>query len=735
MIYTISAGVTSNGIILNSGGTANVQGTANNITINSGGIENLIIGGNSSGVTINAGGRQVLGEYSSAYGFYAGGIASAVKVNSGGTETLSAGTVTGLTINNGGSAVVYNGGLVINTTVNSGGMEYLSAGVDSGTLTVKNGGIVSGLVDVVSGDTLMVQSGALIAQLEISSGAVVSGSLAESHGAVTVSYGANTGSAALILNNSGTANVQGTADNVVINSGGVEMVNSGGATSGVTINAGGQQVLGEYSTVYGYYAGGNASAVTINSGGKEILSAGTVSGLTVNNGGSAVVYNGGLVVNAIINHGGVVDNVNGFVNNVTVSSGGELMLNNNVGGITLNGGAVLDFVGVVGNAATVNPEGQLLLSHSGTLVETLSLTGDNSNDAFTTSSDNAGGTLVQVKALTTLSTVAYNAGSGQLLLTGSHLTSTGYLLTDFTLKGDGGTRYTLTSGSAIFGTPTSSSAVIQLSVADQLAINGLLNKAGTIANDGATIYKLSAAAGWDSGANAITTQAVSVSHVSAPVISSVAYNAATGVFSVSGANFDNHGSSNGIVLADFKFTGGVGGSYRFNANTDTVSHLTAGGFTITLSSADKAALNAFVNANGVSPAAGAAYHLTATGNWDSDSGAAISTQAVTVSELSAYQTTLASATLPGAIVADSSGNVYVAEGNNSIVELAAGSHAPASLDSLQTGAVFVPKGGAADGLGNVYWVDYMDGNIQELVNANSAHVALVGSQLSDSTYV
>ena len=246
--------------------------------------------------------------------------------------------------------------------------------------------------------------------------------------------------------------------------------------------------------------------------------------------------------------------------------------------------------------------------------------------------------------LPTVLGVAYNAATGILSLAGHNLTTTaaGYLVADMSLKGDGNTSYTLSSGSTVLGTPTSTGVNIQLSVADQLAIDGLLNKAGTQANDGLTNYNFSAIKGWDTGAAAVSSAVVTVSNVTAPTISSVAYNAATGALTLSGANLVNHGSAGGIAVADFTLSGG-NGSYTFSAANDKVSNLSAGGFTLTLSSLDQAAVSSFITANGTGPTSGNAYNLSATANWDSDSGAKITTQAVNVSGVSAPLPTVSGA--------------------------------------------------------------------------------------------
>jgi hypothetical protein len=370
--------------------------------------------------------------------------------------------------------------------------------------------------------------------------------------------------------------------------------------------------------------------------------------------------------------------------------------------------------------------------------------------------------------LPSLTKAAYNAATGALTLNGTNLTSSGYTVTDFTLKGDGGTSYTLTGGSLVSGTPTGNSVVIKLSSADQLAVDGLLNKNGTQANDGTTSYNLSATTGWDTGAGAITTKGITVSGVTAPTISAVAYDAGTGVFTITGNNLDNHGSANGITLSDFTLKGGSSGSYSFGSN-DTVSNLTAKGFTVTLSSADETLVNAFVNKNGTAPLSGAAYKLTATANWDSDNGAAIATKAVTVSNVGTQPTTptltqswFADVSSPGDLAVDNSGNLYVADGNGidkisangttttniingvlsynepiavdnaaniyftstggyypkGIDEISAGSNTVSSL--LASNAASNASSLAADGSGNVYFANSTTSTITEIATGTHA---------------
>ena len=310
--------------------------------------------------------------------------------------------------------------------------------------------------------------------------------------------------------------------------------------------------------------------------------------------------------------------------------------------------------------------------------------------------------------LPTLSGVAYNAAKGQLTLSGHNLgtMASAYTVTDISLTGDGGNADTLSKSSTVSGTLGSTKLVINLSAADQLAVDGLLNSNGGKAHDGVSYYELSAQSGWDSGAGAISGQSIIVSNVTLPTISKVAYNAATGVFTITGAHLDNHGAVSGINLNDFTLTGGVNSSDIFSA-TDTVSHLSASGFTLTLGSADKAAVNSIVTNNGGSPLSGTSYALVVSANWDSDSGNAISKLAVTASALDVFATQPKSKPVVISVLQEGDGQIellktiYTAFAGESAVQETNFSNATASTSATDylyynahTGGLYYDAGGA-----------------------------------------
>ncbi|MDD4915283.1 MAG: SMP-30/gluconolactonase/LRE family protein [Methylococcales bacterium] len=323
-----------------------------------------------------------------------------------------------------------------------------------------------------------------------------------------------------------------------------------------------------------------------------------------------------------------------------------------------------------------------------------------------------------------LNGAAYNGQSGILTLSGGFLTSAigNYKISDFTLTGDGGAKYTLTNSSKLIAAPGNNALSIQLSATDRFAIDGLLNHDGALAGSGAA-YNLSATAGWDTGAHAINTRIVTVGNATTPVLTSVGYNAATGVFTFSGANFSKHGYSNGIAQTDFTLSAGAGSGYTFTGK-DKVNQLSASSFTITLGAADKAAVNALANANGPGSLSGAAYNISVSANWDSNSGAAIGAQPLTVSGASLLQTLVqAGLTRPDGIAVDGKGDVFFADyAHNAIREVAAGGHALVTLATISGSRL---SGLAVDGGGDLFVADTAHKTIDEIFAGSTTATQLV----------
>jgi hypothetical protein len=226
--------------------------------------------------------------------------------------------------------------------------------------------------------------------------------------------------------------------------------------------------------------------------------------------------------------------------------------------------------------------------------------------------------VANARAANTITSAAYNAGTGVL-----NLTAVGIRAGDaidpskLTLTGANGASYTLTSPVASASSTTAAS--ITLNAADKLAISGLLNNNGGASVDG-TSFSIAAAANWDSnlsnGAD-LSGNPVTVSNVQLPVITSASYNAATHVLSVTGINLVGVvGAANDITVAKLSLTG-EGGVARFLNTSGNVDVSSATAFSVTLAGADIAAVEALLNKNGTLSAGGTAYVLAAGDDWNS----------------------------------------------------------------------------------------------------------------------
>ena len=113
-------------------------------------------------------------------------------------------------------------------------------------------------------------------------------------------------------------------------------------------------------------------------------------------------------------------------------------------------------------------------------------------------------------------------------------------------------------------------------------------------------------------------------NIADPVLATVNYDAHSGVFTVTGDNL-----TTGVALSDISLQAG-GSSYTLSGVGDSISKLTANGFTLSLGSADKAAVNALFPLYGNGDSTGS-YTLATTSNWDGVGSTANSGIAVLVS--------------------------------------------------------------------------------------------------------
>ncbi|PXW89705.1 hypothetical protein C8R34_104107 [Nitrosomonas sp. Nm84] len=277
-----------------------------------------------------------------------------------------------------------------------------------------------------------------------------------------------------------------------------------------------------------------------------------------------------------------------------------------------------------------------LLNNNGTL----SVSGDTYNiaaaigwdPAVSGNSDLTGNDVTVSNVQTpTIASAVYNVSTGTLTVTGSHLVKASGAANDInasrlTFTGEGGSTYTLTDTSNVEIT-SGTAFTITLSATDKAAINQIVNKNGASSTDGTT-YNLAAADDWNTNiANAniadITGNAITVSNVAVPTITSAMYDASSGALVVTGTGFlQASGAANDIVAPKFTFTGEGGGTYTL---TDSANVEIASGtaFTITLSTADKDAVNQIVNKNGTSATSGTTYNLTAAEDWAAGADSAV----------------------------------------------------------------------------------------------------------------
>ncbi|GLQ32120.1 tandem-95 repeat protein [Litoribrevibacter albus] len=222
----------------------------------------------------------------------------------------------------------------------------------------------------------------------------------------------------------------------------------------------------------------------------------------------------------------------------------------------------------------------------------------------------------------TITSSTYDFTSGVLSVTGTNFrnlsgSSNDVDTTKLSLKGEGTNSYTLTGASVEITSATAFS--LTLSDTDKINVNGLLNKDGTSADD-ATTYNLAAADDWLPSALSATdisdaTNSVTVSNVVTPTITSITYDYATGVVTVTGTNFvKTVGAANDVDISLFTFTGENGASYTLASSTD-IEITSSTSFTFTLTGADLTGVNALMTANGTTAGSGTTYNVSAADNW------------------------------------------------------------------------------------------------------------------------
>jgi len=236
---------------------------------------------------------------------------------------------------------------------------------------------------------------------------------------------------------------------------------------------------------------------------------------------------------------------------------------------------------------------------------------------------------VTVSIAPKITSATYNASTGALIVTGSNIQANGegtdIDASAFTLTGEGGATYRLTN-TADVERDSFTQFTLTLSAQDRAAINPLVNKNGTTSTGGTT-FNLAAADDWctsvTTGDSSDATNAVTVSSVPAPAITSATYDAATGMLVVTGTGLLKlNGATNDIVANKFTFTGEGGATYTLTDSANV--EITSGtAFTLTLSATDKAAVSQIINKNGSTSTNGTPYNLAAAEDWAAGADAAI----------------------------------------------------------------------------------------------------------------
>ncbi|MDP4079008.1 hypothetical protein, partial [Acidovorax sp. A1169] len=232
--------------------------------------------------------------------------------------------------------------------------------------------------------------------------------------------------------------------------------------------------------------------------------------------------------------------------------------------------------------------------------------------------DLTGNGITVANAAPSILSSTYDAATGILSVSAVNIVTGDTIdVSKLSVVGQGGGSYTLTSANVNAASATSFS--VTLNAADKLAVGGLLNKTGTSAAD-ATAFNLAAAASWDvtttSGAD-LTGNAVTVSNVSAPTITSATYDATTHVLTVTGTGLvKTLGATNDVTVSTLAITG-EGGVARTLSTTGNVEVLSATSFAVTLAGADQAAVEALFNKNGTTSSGGTTYNLAAADDWNS----------------------------------------------------------------------------------------------------------------------
>ena len=228
--------------------------------------------------------------------------------------------------------------------------------------------------------------------------------------------------------------------------------------------------------------------------------------------------------------------------------------------------------------------------------------------------------IVRLIHVSSLSSATYDFSTGTLIFTGEDLLAKSGADNDIdvsqlTLTGEGSNTYTLTSSDVEIDSATK--FTVTLNAADQLQLAGLLNKDGT-SSGGSTTYNIAAISGWNPGntwsPDDLTSNAITVSNVAAPTLTSASYEVTTGALVITGTNLPAYpGATNDLDVSALTITGEGGSTYTLTSDDVELSSATSA--TVTLNPTDQTQLAALLDTEGTSSSGGTTYNIAAADRW------------------------------------------------------------------------------------------------------------------------
>ncbi|NJK96743.1 MAG: hypothetical protein HC905_19145 [Bacteroidales bacterium] len=220
----------------------------------------------------------------------------------------------------------------------------------------------------------------------------------------------------------------------------------------------------------------------------------------------------------------------------------------------------------------------------------------------------------------TINSASYNSSTGVLQISGMNFIPGGNAIdVNKVIISIGIDQYVLTTtGNSTSTVADAFNATIIVGGNDRAFVNRILNNNGNFSlNFNPFLIKVQAS--WNSGAGLadLIGKPITVNSFQKPEITSVAYNATTGILAFAGKGFVAGESGFDIDVTKFTFQGQSGNSYAISNNTSNVDVDSVSAFHVNLSNTDKDALNLILNKNGLSAWSGESYMATFAEDWNS----------------------------------------------------------------------------------------------------------------------